>query len=114
MANSNSASSLNGVPTPSTTPPPAIEAKRPVASPMKPVPFKADVAEGESPKALPTDPADKPKDAELLEPEAKDTKAPNQDEDKDDATKEREYDIYNEAVLACKLLPRPPFTSTGY
>lgn len=103
MANSNGATSLNGVPTPSTTPPPATEAKRPVASPMKPVPFKADVAEGESPKALPTDPADKPKDTELLEPGAKDAKVPNQDEDKDDATKEREFDIYNEAVLACSI-----------
>jgi ribonucleoside-diphosphate reductase subunit M1 len=91
----------NGVPTPSTTPPPVravshSEKTKPVPSPSKPVPFQADQPEGESPKALPTEPAEPVKDESL------DSKKRGQTEDKEDESKEREFDIYNEAVLACK------------
>lgn len=93
----------NGAPT---TPPPiktptAGEVKsRPLASPAKPPPFKADVPEGDSPKALPTEPAEKPKEESLDAPAAEVKK---EAEDNDDESKEREVDIYSEAVLACKL-----------
>ncbi|KAI5923728.1 ribonucleoside-diphosphate reductase large chain [Camillea tinctor] len=103
---SNNNISNNGVPTPSITPPPAQEAKassRPVASPAKPTPFKADVAEGESPKALATEPSEKLQDEELPDPALEDKKSPSQDEDKDDTSKEREFDIYADAVLACSI-----------
>src|SRR4029450_8026067 len=69
-------SSTNGSATP-TTPPPiktpaASEIKgRPLNSPSKPPAppaFKADVDEGDSPKALPTEPADKPKLEEIGSP----------------------------------------------
>ncbi|KAI0130723.1 ribonucleoside-diphosphate reductase large chain [Daldinia grandis] len=104
-SNNNLAAPLtNGMPTPSTTPPPISEVKvaRPVASPNKAVPFKADVEEGDSPKALATEPAEKIRDEELPEP-ALDGQKPNQDEDKEDKSKEREYDIYADAVLACSI-----------
>lgn len=93
----------NGMPTPSTTPPLVSEIKvaRPVASPNKAVPFKADIEEGDSPKALATEPAEKIREEELPEP-ALDGQKPNQDEDKEDKSKEREYDIYADAVLACE------------
>ncbi|KAK9800947.1 putative Ribonucleoside-diphosphate reductase [Seiridium cardinale] len=94
-------SSPNGIPTPSTTPPPVVKA---VASPMKQIPFKADLEEGESPKALPTEPAEKPnKIEELPDPAIASKNAPLQSEDSDKVSKEREYDIYNEAVLACSI-----------
>lgn len=87
-----------GIPTPSTTPPPP--AAKPVASPMKQVPFKADQEEGESPKALPTEASEEPGKIEELPDPAHAAK--NQSEDQDKESKEREFDIYNEAVLACK------------
>lgn len=89
----------NGVPTPSTTPPPirSVSQSKPVLSPSQPVPFKADQPEGESPKALPIEPSETVKDESL------DSEKPPQNEDKDDESKEREMDIYSEAVLACKL-----------
>ncbi|KAH9908149.1 ribonucleoside-diphosphate reductase large chain [Xylariomycetidae sp. FL2044] len=95
----------NGIPTPSTTPPPVKEAKaaNPVASPAKPVPFKADIEEGDSPKALPTEPLEKPKEEELPEAALEGKKTASQEEDKDDKSKEREYDIYADAVLACSI-----------
>jgi ribonucleoside-diphosphate reductase subunit M1 len=89
----------NGVPTPSTTPPPirSVSQSKPVPSPSQSVPFKADQPEGESPKALPIEPAEAVKDESL------DSEKPPQNEDKDDESKEREMDIYSEAVLACRL-----------
>ncbi|KAI0601713.1 ribonucleotide reductase [Biscogniauxia sp. FL1348] len=98
--------STNGIPTPSITPPPAQGAKavsRPVASPAKPITFKADVEEGDSPKALATEPSEKLKIEELPDPALEDKKTPLQDEDKEDTSKEREFDIYADAVLACKF-----------
>jgi len=97
----NGAAVANGIPTPSTTPPPikvAASAPRPIASPSKPPAFKADVDEGESPKALPTVPAEK---VESLKDEALDGKK-DQSEDADKDSAEREMDIYSEAVLACE------------
>ena len=102
----NTVASNNGIPTPSTTPPPvaaAADAKqpRPVASPSKPVPFKADLEEGDSPKALPTEPVGEPQLEELKEP--LDGNKTSQSEDGQEDSNEREMDIYSEAVLACKL-----------
>lgn len=107
--------SANGIPTPSITPnstspplTPVVDkeaAARVMASPSKPrnVPFKADQAEGESPKALPVEPAgEKPTEEALAEPAAKGDKPNGQTEDKDEDNKEREMDIYSEAVLQCK------------
>lgn len=103
MASNNLASGPGGMPTPSTTPPPVVKAQQPAPSPLKTVPFKADVEEGESPKALPTEPAEKVKDES--EPVLQGKKTPGQEEDTGEESKEREFDIYNEAVLACKLRP---------
>lgn len=90
-------STLNGVPTPSTTPPPAAASVvRQIASPAKPATMKADVPEGDSPKVLAADPSDKPKLEELDE----EKKSP---EDKDEESEERERDIYSDAVLACSI-----------
>ncbi|KAJ4306680.1 ribonucleotide-diphosphate reductase subunit rnr1 [Collariella sp. IMI 366227] len=90
---------------PSTTPPPTKTAvgdaakARSLNSPSKPPAFKADVEEGDSPKTLPTEPADKPK-LEAIGSPALDGKT---EEDKEDESKEREMDIYSEAVLACSI-----------
>ncbi|KAK0704747.1 ribonucleotide reductase [Lasiosphaeris hirsuta] len=99
---------VNGVPTPTTTPPPIKvpadgEIKsRPLASPSKPPTFKADVEEGDSPKTLPTEPAEKIKAESIGEP-VLNGKKEGQSEDKEDVSKEREADIYSEAVLACSI-----------
>ncbi|UKZ54994.1 hypothetical protein TrVGV298_008810 [Trichoderma virens] len=58
--------------------------------------MKADVDEGDSPKVLPTEPSDNVKEEEL-------SKKPNQTEDKDEDSEERERDIYSDAVLACSI-----------
>lgn len=103
---SNNASS-NGIPTPSTTPPPIkapglSEVKsRPLASPSKPPAFKADVDEGGSPRTLPTEPTEKPKLEQIGSP-ALEAKKEGQSEDTEKVSKERELDIYSEAVVACK------------
>ncbi|KAI1741125.1 ribonucleoside-diphosphate reductase large chain [Xylaria scruposa] len=102
---SNIVNSPHGVPTPSTTPPPPkeIKAAEPVASSVEVPTFKADAPEGESPKALATEPTEKPKADELPEAALEDSKLSQQDEDKEDKSKEREYDIYADAVLACSI-----------
>lgn len=64
-------------------------------APNKPA-IKADPEENGSPKALPTEPAETPKEEELG------VKKNDQDEDEDEDNEERERDIYSEAVLACK------------
>ncbi|KAI0205610.1 ribonucleoside-diphosphate reductase large chain [Astrocystis sublimbata] len=99
---SNIIASPHGVPTPSTTPPPLKEAivAETVASSIKVPTFKADAPEGESPKALPTEPTEEPKVNELPEAAVEGLKSPDQEEDK---SKEREYDIYADAVLACSI-----------
>ncbi|KAH6620675.1 ribonucleoside-diphosphate reductase large chain [Chaetomium sp. MPI-SDFR-AT-0129] len=96
------ADAANGVATPTTPPPLApSEAKaRILASPSKPPAFKADVDEGDSPKTLPTEPTDKPKAADIGSPVLNSKK---DSEDKEEDSKERELDIYSEAVLACSI-----------
>ncbi|KAJ8062140.1 hypothetical protein OCU04_008699 [Sclerotinia nivalis] len=87
------------VPTPSITPPPA-PAKE-THTPIAKTPFKADVEEGDSPKALATDPTDAvPKDEELLESSVE---KKNQDEDEGKDSTDREYDIYADAKLQCSI-----------
>lgn len=108
MKPNSSTTAPNGVPTPTTTPPPTFEKKenkKPTATPVKAPAFKADADEGESPKALATEPASKPPKAEELPAPAVATK--KQEEDKTDASADREHDIYAEAVLQCKF----PLTS---
>lgn len=56
---------------------------------------------GRAPK-LATEPTEKPKIEELPEAALEGNASPRQDEDKEDKSKEREYDIYADAVLACK------------
>ncbi|ATY66398.1 ribonucleoside-diphosphate reductase large chain [Cordyceps militaris] len=92
----NSASS-NGIPTPSTTPPPAVTSRAPLSSPQKPNTMKADVEDGDSPKVLATEPIEQV-DEELTEGK----RTSDQDEDGDD-NKNRERDIYSEAVVACSI-----------
>jgi ribonucleoside-diphosphate reductase subunit M1 len=90
----------NGIPTPSTTPPPlggAGTKARPLGSSA---PMKADVEEGDSPKVLPTEPTGAIKDEELP---AAGVKKDGQSEDKDEDSEERERDIYSDAVLACSI-----------
>jgi ribonucleoside-diphosphate reductase subunit M1 len=58
--------------------------------------IKADVEEAESPKALPTEPAEKVQEEELG------AKKNPQTEDEDKDNEDRERDIYSEAVLQCK------------
>lgn len=83
--------STNGASTRAVTPPPAAETpRRPVASPSKPAAIKADAEEGGSPKNLTAG-----------------DKNGGQDEDADEDSKEREIDIYSEAVIACKNYPDP-------
>ncbi|KAF2490951.1 hypothetical protein BU16DRAFT_585285 [Lophium mytilinum] len=96
--------SPNGVPTPSSTPPPTNENKRLSTetsqkdSALASKPFKADVEEGESPKLLSTDPEGKPLAGEEL-PEA----AMKQEEDNDSESGAREEDIYADKVLQCSI-----------
>lgn len=92
----------NGVPTPLTTPDATTENKLVNTSAAKkdvttaPV-FKADVEEGESPKLLTTDPkSDEPAEEEKLD-------QPSQEEDTEGVSKNREGDIYADAVLACSI-----------
>ena len=113
--NPSSVQSINGIPTPTATPPPPVSStvkdneiagKNGVAPPKKkesavlPT-FKADVPEGESPKSLATDPTGEPVGEDEL-PEAA-VKKGNQDEDKEDTSAGREGDIYASKVLQCKF-----------
>ncbi|PNP84596.1 hypothetical protein FNYG_02225 [Fusarium nygamai] len=59
--------------------------------------IKADVEEGDSPKALPTEPAEKVQEEELG------IKKNPQSEDQDKDNEDRERDIYSEAVLQCSI-----------
>ncbi|KAI0423461.1 ribonucleoside-diphosphate reductase large chain [Xylaria sp. FL1042] len=102
---SNVVNSPHGVPTPSTTPPPQKEkaVAEPAMASTNASTFKADAPEGESPKALATEPTEKPKADALPEPALEGEKSSPQDEDNEDKSKEREYDIYADAVLTCSI-----------
>lgn len=85
----------NSTSTRATTPPPKSDPQaRPMASPTEPATMKADAEEGGSPKSLATDGAGDEKPANG-------GKTKGQDEDGNES-KEREMDIYSEAVIACK------------
>ncbi|KAK7550853.1 ribonucleotide reductase [Phyllosticta citricarpa] len=101
-------STPNGVPTPTATPPPTTPSKKETNSnPLTPSKdaitapqFKADVADGDSPKLLSTDPTSEvPKEEELRTPAQKNT----DDEDQEKESGNREYDIYADAVLQCSI-----------
>ncbi|KAL8687497.1 MAG: hypothetical protein Q9218_006347 [Villophora microphyllina] len=102
---------VNGIPTPTATPPPvSSEESKTLVPPTKkesavlPT-FKADASEGESPKSLATDPTggelEALKDEELPEPAIKNKE--RQEEDKEGTSDQREGDIYAEKVLACSI-----------
>lgn len=104
--------SLNGIPTPTSTPPPASKDKKfspPSKKESAVLPtFKADVDEGESPKTLATDPLSVPeKEDQLPEPATSVTK--KQDEDTEETSTTREEDIYADKVLQCKTSPSLPW-----
>ncbi|KAK6007929.1 hypothetical protein QM012_004743 [Aureobasidium pullulans] len=88
----------NVVPTPSTTPPPEAEAKvMPKKElPMRAPPFTADLPEGSSPKLVAADSTVDTPDEEIK-------RTVKQDEDAADDSKDREGDIYADAVLACSI-----------
>lgn len=97
--------SPNGIPTPTSTPPPASEDKKflpPSKKESAVLPtFKADVEEGESPKTLATDPLSVlEKEDQLPEPATNGTK--KQEEDTEETSTTREEDIYADKVLQCK------------
>lgn len=95
------------VPTPSQTPPPE-SAVKPSMTPKKEsaitVPhYPADVEEGDSPKVIALDGANGTPDDELPQATLDAEKKAQQDEDAEDETKDREGDIYADAVLACSI-----------
>jgi ribonucleoside-diphosphate reductase subunit M1 len=113
--------SPNGVPTPSSTPPPSAEvmkeiaattedvspipspaAKKRTASALTHPPFKADQEEGGSPKVLAADvsAAQQVKDEELADA-AKKLNLQEEDAEKD--SEDRDGDIYADAVLQCSI-----------
>jgi len=85
---------MNGMPTPTATPPPNMEHKQMVTQLTKTRLSEGSSSEESSPTVLPTDPTTKPEVEALDEPKKE------QIEDADD---QREGDIYAEAVLACEL-----------
>jgi len=105
MQKSQQATSLpNGVPTPSSTPPPSSENKRLSSTQGKEAGatpgYKADMEEADSPQLLSTDSIAPTKEEEMPE-SALDT--PGQEEDKDEDSEKREGDIYADAVLQCSI-----------
>ncbi|KAF2166754.1 hypothetical protein M409DRAFT_22808 [Zasmidium cellare ATCC 36951] len=96
--------------TPATTPPPEPEPeqqKRKLGRTSSAVinpPFPADQDEGESPEVIAVDGTKSiPKEESLPEPALKVEKKAGQEEDKEESSKDREGDIYAEAVLACSI-----------
>ncbi|KAI9855935.1 MAG: ribonucleotide-diphosphate reductase subunit rnr1 [Vezdaea acicularis] len=90
----------NGIPTPVATPPASSENKKISSSGKQPIPFKADVEEGDSPKILTTEPPiSTPKDENDLPEPAEKVK---QEEDADNS-KDRENDIYADKLLQCSI-----------
>jgi ribonucleoside-diphosphate reductase subunit M1 len=92
--------------TPAATPPPKPERQarklgRTASAVVNP-PFKADQEEGDSPEVLAADGTNAvPHGDALPEPAVK--KGSKQEEDAEEASKDREGDIYAEAVLACSI-----------
>ena len=98
--------SPNGIPTPTSTPPPASENRNfsppsTKESTVDPT-FKAEANTGESPKTLATDSTGVPdKDEQLPEPATNELK--KQEEDAEETSATREADIYADKVLQCKI-----------
>jgi ribonucleoside-diphosphate reductase subunit M1 len=105
-----STTTLNGIMTPSATPPITSESKslgstKSAAEIVVPI-FKADLPEGESPKLLTTEPNGKIAEDELtLGKENKKV----QEEDEENS-EDREKDIYAEKILACKFDSQVPIS----
>ena len=91
--------SVNGVPTPTSTPPPASENQSFVPSAAVKRVLSSDSDTDGSPKVLATEPAVTPKDVEAL-----DAKKAQQE---DDESEDREGDIYAQKVLQCKWFQIP-------
>lgn len=98
----------NGMPTPTSTPPPVSENRKFSSEPKSEPPvlptFKADADKGQSPKSLVTDPIGTPDKEESL-PEPLAARTPKQEEDLTETSASREEDIYAEKVLQCKFSP---------
>lgn len=97
--NNGSATQMNGIPTPTSTPPPSSEDKQLVTKLAKTRLSDGISSEEPSPKVLPTDPLDTPDVDESLESRAL---KKVQVEDQQSDSEEREGDIYAQKVLACK------------
>ena len=99
----NGAMASNGVLTPAATPTSETRKFSPAhseAGSAAGASFKADFEEGDSPRALATDPAEAPSKVDPL-PEL--ASVAKQEEDAESDSKEREGDIYADAVLACSI-----------
>lgn len=66
-------------------------------------PFPADLEEGDSPKVIAVDGANGMPDEELPQPALNVEGKAKQDEDAEEDSKDREGDIYADAVLACSI-----------
>ena len=102
----NAITSPNGMPTPTSTPPPASENKK-FSPPSKKDglvqrTFRADIDEGESPRTLATDPIGAPDQVEAL-PEPVLDGDKKQEEDTEVVSNDREGDIYADKLLQCKF-----------
>ena len=105
------AETTNGVSTPAATPPPPAPETRKLSrasSQIVPPEIPADVDEGDSPRALATEPTEPiVKDEQLpepaLQPNGEETRQPKQEEDEKEVSEDREGDIYAQKMLACKL-----------
>ena len=98
----NGALGSNGILTPAVTPDPVSENKKfsPTSNKVSQGGFVADAEEGDSPRALATEPAGSPpKEEALSEPAGK------QEEDSADVSEDREGDIYASKVIACECIP---------
>ncbi|KIW67617.1 ribonucleoside-diphosphate reductase large chain [Phialophora macrospora] len=102
----NNTAAVNGIPTPTSTPPPIVEESKQIGA-MAHKLAKTRLGEGESsaeasPRILATDATSVPPEAiaeESLESRSKD----EQEEDKESENGEREEDIYAQKVLACSI-----------
>lgn len=108
---SSTITTTNGMPTPTSTPPPSVELQRspPVTKTGSAAvsTFKADLDEGLSPKSLATDPLETPdKDAALEEPLTDIVR--KQEEDSEETSISREEDIYAEKALQCTATTHIP------
>ncbi|RMZ78787.1 hypothetical protein DV738_g3678, partial [Chaetothyriales sp. CBS 135597] len=96
-----SAARLNGVMTPTATPPPSNEDTKQLAHALTKTRLNEDSSSGEpSPRVLATEPEGPPDLDESLESRLAKTA---QDEDKDSESQERDEDIYAQKVLACSI-----------